>query len=199
LWHFSVFNQNGHFAHSPPPPPSSSTAVQLEGIFRLSGSATLIEKYKGFFDSGEDVDLSSESDPHAVAGLLKLWFRELPDPVLTWERYSKFLVAERVRHPGLRLRYFKHLIKSLPQNNQNLLRYLVSFLVKINEASAYNKMPIHNIATVFGPNLLKKKGATMFEMVEDTPQINNIVGILITNEEYLLRVSPPLPFCVCLA
>eukprot|EP01096_Ripella_sp_DP13-Kostka_P009843 TRINITY_DN3795_c0_g2_i1.p1 TRINITY_DN3795_c0_g2~~TRINITY_DN3795_c0_g2_i1.p1 ORF type:complete len:790 (-),score=430.49 TRINITY_DN3795_c0_g2_i1:21-2390(-) len=162
-------------------------ALQVEGIFRLSGSATLIEKYKNLYNSGEDVDFSNESDPHAVSGLLKLWFRELPDPVLTWERYPRFLTAERIKNSNLRLRYFKHLIKSLPSWNQNLLGVLVTFLVKVNRFNAVNKMPIHNLATVFGPNILKKKGANMFEMVEDTPQINNIVGLLITNEEYFFR------------
>lgn len=50
-------------------------------------------------------------------------------------------------------------------------------------------MPIHNIATVFGPNLLRQKNANMLQMVEDTAQINNIVNILINYDGYLLNVS----------
>ena len=66
----------------------------MEGIFRLSGSAVLIQEYKQKFDNGDDVSFENESDPHAVAGLFKLYFRELPAPVMTWEHYDDFIIAE---------------------------------------------------------------------------------------------------------
>lgn len=66
----------------------------VEGIFRLSGSAVLIQEYKQRFDNGEDVSFENESDPHAVSGLFKLYFRELPEPVMTWEQYDNFIIAE---------------------------------------------------------------------------------------------------------
>ena len=76
----------------------------------------------------------------------------------------------------------------LPPLSRAILRHLVSFLRKVNEHSAVNKMPIHNIATVFGPNLLRQKDANMLQMVEDTAQINNIVNLLINFDGYLLNV-----------
>ena len=69
-------------------------ALDVEGIFRLSGSAVLIQEYKQKFDAGEDVSFENENDPHAVAGLFKLYFRELPAPVMTWEHYDDFIIAE---------------------------------------------------------------------------------------------------------
>lgn len=76
----------------------------------------------------------------------------------------------------------------LPPLSRVVLQTLVSFLRKINVHSAVNKMPIHNIATVFGPNLLRQKNANMIQMVEDTAQINNIVNLLINYDGYLLNV-----------
>jgi len=166
-------------------------ALNVEGIFRLSGSAVLIQEYKQKFDQGEDVSFENESDPHAVAGLFKLYFRELPAPVMTWEHYDDFIIAESIQNEGLRLRYLRYLIDNkLPPISRALLKRLVSFLRKVNEHSEENKMPIHNISTVFGPNLLRQKDANMLQMVEDTAQINNIVNLLINYDGYLLNDRP---------
>lgn len=95
-----------------------------------------------------------------------------------------------IENEGLRLRYLRYLIDNkLPPISRAILRTLVSFLRKVNEHSEVNKMPIHNISTVFGPNLLRQKDANMFQMVEDTAQVNNIVNLLINYDGYLLNVS----------
>jgi len=60
----------------------------IEGIFRLSGSSVQIEELKTAFDRGEEVNLSVIDDPHAVAGLLKLYLRELPEPPFTYALYD---------------------------------------------------------------------------------------------------------------
>src|SRR5690606_36324577 len=65
-------------------------ALDHEGIFRLSGSAIEIQNIKDLLDRGKFVDIS-EKDPNAVAGLLKLWLRELPDGLLSTELYDDWL------------------------------------------------------------------------------------------------------------
>jgi hypothetical protein len=67
--------------------------LEVEGIFRLSGSANKIESYKDEFDLGLDVDLSTCEDPHVVSGLLKLYLREMPEPLLTFAAYEQFTQA----------------------------------------------------------------------------------------------------------
>jgi hypothetical protein len=67
--------------------------LAVEGIFRLSGSAVLMDKYAARFDKGEDVDLTPEQDPHTVTGLLKYYFRELPEPLMTVPLYEHFISA----------------------------------------------------------------------------------------------------------
>lgn len=69
-------------------------ALDHVGIFRLSGSAVKIEEYKNSFDRGERPDLMKEQDPHAIAGLLKLYFRNLPEPLLTFDLYEQFIAAQ---------------------------------------------------------------------------------------------------------
>jgi hypothetical protein len=55
-------------------------------------------------DKGEDVDLSQELDPHAVAGLLKLYFRDLPEPLMTFELYPWFIASMSTPFPSFVLR-----------------------------------------------------------------------------------------------
>lgn len=65
-------------------------AIKQEGIFRISPSASIIELAKGKYDSGEDIAIESY-DHNVAAGLLKLYFRELPEPLLTYNLYDKFV------------------------------------------------------------------------------------------------------------
>lgn len=68
-------------------------ALDVVGIFRLSGSAVQIAEYRKILDKGGKIDLPQESDPHCVAGLLKLYLRELPEPLCTYDLYDQFIAA----------------------------------------------------------------------------------------------------------
>eukprot|EP01094_Clydonella_sp_ATCC50884_P006087 TRINITY_DN1510_c0_g1_i2.p1 TRINITY_DN1510_c0_g1~~TRINITY_DN1510_c0_g1_i2.p1 ORF type:complete len:658 (-),score=229.98 TRINITY_DN1510_c0_g1_i2:210-2183(-) len=165
-------------------------ALKAEGIFRLSGSANEIMEYKRRYDLGEPVSFEHEQDPHNVAGLLKLYFREMPEPLLTWEMFFMFIMADFVENRFLRLRYIKYLISRLPALNRALLKFLVRFLIRVAAHADVNKMAIHNLATVFGPNLLRQKDANMIQMVEHTPQINSMVDTMIKNYDYFFDNGP---------
>jgi hypothetical protein len=129
--------------------------------------------------TGEKVDLSKESDPHAISGLLKLYFRMLPEPILTFSLYERFLLAQGAPSQTLRTRQIQNLLKLLPKPNFALLKYLIEFLGQVKEHSANNKMGIPNLATVFGPNLLGPPDKSTITMIQDTPLINGIVNTLI--------------------
>ena len=68
---------------------------EVEGIFRKSGGAAYIDEMKKCFNRGEDVDLSTVDDPHAVSGLFKTFLRDLPDPLLTFDLYDAFIQTQR--------------------------------------------------------------------------------------------------------
>jgi len=128
----------------------TQNALQTEGIFRLSGSASEIEMYKNSFNRGEEVDLNQCSTCHVVCGLLKLYLRELPEPLLTYDLYD-----ECVNNFDAEPQVLKVIFMKLPQQNLIVLKALVDFLTLVAQNSTYNKMPLHNIATVFAPNLLR--------------------------------------------
>jgi len=65
----------------------------MEGIFRISASHKDVKDYKDMFERGEDVNLETVTDPHVVANLIKVFFRELPEPLMTFDLYDCFLSA----------------------------------------------------------------------------------------------------------
>ncbi|KAF8557805.1 RhoGAP-domain-containing protein [Imleria badia] len=131
-------------------------ADQEEGIYRLSGSSAVIKGLKDRFNAEGDVDLLASDeywDPHAIAGLLKGFLRELPASILTRELHMRFLSVMDFVEPQERIHELSHLIASLPIANYSLLRALTAHLILIVQNSAVNKMTMRNVGIVFSPTL----------------------------------------------
>ncbi|KAG1907741.1 uncharacterized protein F5891DRAFT_996799 [Suillus fuscotomentosus] len=131
-------------------------ADQEEGIYRLSGSSAVIKGLKDRFNAEGDVDLVASDeywDPHAIAGLLKSFLRELPASILTRELHLKFLAVIDFVDAQERIRELSDLIASLPIANYSLLRALTAHLILIVQNSSANKMTMRNVGIVFSPTL----------------------------------------------
>ncbi|KAK9236767.1 hypothetical protein V1525DRAFT_378626 [Lipomyces kononenkoae] len=131
-------------------------AAKEEGIFRLSGSSTVIRALKERFNTDADVNLVEDGahyDVHAVAGLLKLYLRELPTNILTDELKVDFVQSVEIHDRQSRLDMVHVLLRQLPPENYSLLKALSRFLIKIIERADQNKMNIRNVGIVFAPTL----------------------------------------------
>uniref|UniRef100_A0A8C1ZE03 Rho GTPase activating protein 11A n=1 Tax=Cyprinus carpio TaxID=7962 RepID=A0A8C1ZE03_CYPCA len=102
-------------------------------------------------DQGEDC--LSTALPLDVAGLLKQFFRELPEPVLTSDLHSAFLKAQELPTDEERTSATVLLSCVLPDRNLNTLRYFFSFLKSVSQRCAENKMDSSNLSVIFAPNL----------------------------------------------
>ncbi|XP_041756255.1 SH3 domain-binding protein 1-like [Coregonus clupeaformis] len=129
------------------------TGMREEGLFRLAAAASVVKRLKSSLDGGV-VNHSKFTDPHAVAGALKSYLRELPEPLMTFELYNDWFQAAGEKELTDKLEQFKIVLKKLPSENYNNLRYLVQFLSCLSEQQAINRMSPSNIAIVLGPNLL---------------------------------------------
>ncbi|KAH8093735.1 hypothetical protein BXZ70DRAFT_897262 [Cristinia sonorae] len=131
-------------------------ADQEEGIYRLSGSSAVIKALKDRFNMEGDVDLLASDeywDPHAIAGLLKTFLRELPASILTRDLHLRFLSVIDFVDPQERITELSHLIASLPVANYSLLRALTAHLILIVQNANVNKMTMRNVGIVFSPTL----------------------------------------------
>ncbi|CEH11907.1 -domain-containing protein [Ceraceosorus bombacis] len=142
-----------------------AVGLQNMGIYRLSGTTSKVQKLKGKFDADwNGVDLMNDeaiNDINIVAGCLKLWFRELPEPLMTWELYQGFIDAAKVENDRLRHIRMHERVNDLPDANYATLKYLMGHLDKIRSESDHNQMSISNLAIVFGPTLLSPPPADL--------------------------------------
>ncbi|XP_003394606.1 active breakpoint cluster region-related protein isoform X2 [Bombus terrestris] len=126
------------------------------GLYRVSGSASDLTKLRKSFESNsyEAEQLLKEVDVHSVTGVLKLYLREMPEALFTDALYPAFLEAfqtgELSKGAALRRVY-----ESLPAVNKAVIDFLLTHLIRVNKHEAQNKMSLHNLATVFGPTLLR--------------------------------------------
>ncbi|KAI9262061.1 hypothetical protein BY458DRAFT_458948 [Sporodiniella umbellata] len=129
-------------------------AVQEEGLYRLSGSNAALKHLQERFDQEGDVNLLKEThDIHVVAGLLKLWLRELPTSVLTRELRADFLLVIDLLDRKDRINELGRLVSLLPIANYTLLRALTAHLIRVVKHADTNKMTMRNVSIVFSPTL----------------------------------------------
>ncbi|KAK6486497.1 rho GTPase-activating protein 31 isoform X1 [Huso huso] len=132
----------------------------VDGIYRLSGITSNIQRLRQEFGSDPCPDLTREvylQDIHCVGSLCKLYFRELPNPLLTYELYKKFTDAVSVKEEQEQLARIQNVIKELPETHYRTLEYLTRHLTHLASFSTQTNMHARNIALVWAPNLLRSK------------------------------------------
>nr|CAH7760412.1 unnamed protein product [Callosobruchus chinensis] len=134
------------------------------GIYRVSGSASDISKLKKSFETNsyEAEQLLKEVDIHSVTGILKLYLRELPEALYSDQLYPELLEAFNQSNGNLKRRtdLLKQIFAKLPQQNSETIKCILDHLIRVHAHEAENKMSLHNLATVFGPTLLRPGSKT---------------------------------------
>jgi RhoGAP domain/LIM domain/RhoGEF domain len=143
--------------------------LDTQGLFRLSGSANAIRALhrKIQQDDWRGSNLRG-GDVHTCSGLFKLFFREMPDPVFTYDMYDDWIAAVAGAE-GDRVaisKAAKVLVKDLPQFNQFLMAEMFSLLKDTAAHSDKNMMKESNIAIVMSTNVLYKRGQSAFDTTD---------------------------------
>ncbi|KAF8938045.1 hypothetical protein BGZ58_001683 [Dissophora ornata] len=131
------------------------------------------------------VDLSSEEncgDINSVAGVLKSWFRELPEPLLTRKLYPEFIKAASIEDPALQLMNLHQVTNQLPDPNYATLKFLMCHLNRVQANRAVNMMGPSNIGLIFGPTLTSTSGGS--DAVQDLADMGmqcRVIETLLTN------------------
>jgi len=177
--------------------------IDVEGIFRHSGNNTRIIELRRLFEDEQEIDLEQENT-HTLCGVLKSFFRELAEPLLSYYLYDKFLMAADIQNYEIQMGYIRSLIAHLPVSYQNLFDYLIQFLLRIVSKQNENRMNTQNISIVFGPNLLRSppksddtisstlhayKVISEEELTElrNTTRVQGILDIILNNYEEIFK------------
>ncbi|KAI4500044.1 hypothetical protein M0802_004914 [Mischocyttarus mexicanus] len=133
----------------------------VDGIYRLSGITSNIQRLRNAFDEDRVPALHSDEsilqDIHSVASLLKMYFRELPNPLCTYQLYSTFVSAVQANSDAERLRRMRDAVRKLPPPHYRTLEYLMRHLVRVAARGSETGMTPRNVAIVWAPNLLRCK------------------------------------------
>lgn len=129
--------------------------TEVEGIFRINGSARLIELFKRDLEFSPNTDLhpTENVEIYALAGVLKLFLRELPGGVVPEEYTLKLIKTIKGDEEDAFecLEKLQEMIPSLPRENRRLLHYLCRFLNRIAANEPVNKMSCQGLGILFGP------------------------------------------------
>uniref|UniRef100_A0A8C1EWF2 Rho GTPase activating protein 21b n=2 Tax=Cyprinus carpio TaxID=7962 RepID=A0A8C1EWF2_CYPCA len=174
--------------------------LEYTGIYRVPGNNAAISSMQEELDTKgmTDIDIQDDKwrDLNVISSLLKSFFRKLPEPLFTNDKYSNFIDANRMEDPVERLKTLKRLIHELPDHHYETLKFLSAHLKTVSENCEKNKMEPRNLAIVFGPTLVRTSEDNMTHMVTHMPDQYKIVETLIqqtTVEQESTVQSQPVP------
>ncbi|KAG8007503.1 Rac GTPase-activating protein 1 [Nibea albiflora] len=124
------------------------------GLYRVSGHERLVKELKEKLIRGKTLPpLNKIEDIHVITGVLKDFFRKLPEPLLTFHLNKAFMEAAEIQDDGNSLAMLYQTISELPQPNRDTLACLMIHLQKVSQC-VDTKMDVNNLARVFGPTLV---------------------------------------------
>uniref|UniRef100_A0A4W6G0H7 Rho GTPase-activating protein 29 n=1 Tax=Lates calcarifer TaxID=8187 RepID=A0A4W6G0H7_LATCA len=193
-------------------------ALNIKGIYRVNGAKSRVEKLCQAFENGKDLVELSDLYPHDISNVLKLYLRQLPEPLILFRFYNDFIglakesqsiIVEELE--ALRLSptpvtpaqvsvelnrvlfKIKDLLRQLPPANYKTLQFLIEHLHRVTERSEENKMTASNLGIIFGPTLIKPRQAdaeVSLSSLVDYPYQALIVELLIRH--YQMVFDTPL-------
>lgn len=158
-----------------------SRALNIKGIYRVNGAKSRVEKLCQAFENGKDLVELSDLSPHDIGNVLKLYLRQLPEPLILYRHYNDFIglakecqrvIVEEVdkrqnsptavkEAPSVELNRvmfkIRDLLRQLPTANYRTLHYLIAHLNRVTEQAEENKMTASNLGIIFGPTLVKPR------------------------------------------
>ncbi|XP_061550006.1 rho GTPase-activating protein 21 isoform X1 [Phycodurus eques] len=162
--------------------------LEYTGIYRVPGNNAAISNMQEELNTKgiADIDVQEDKwrDLNVISSLLKSFFRKLPEPLFTNEKYADFIEANRTENSVERLKELKKLIQELPDHHYETLKFLCAHLKRVSDNCEKNKMEPRNLAIVFGPTLVRTSEDNMTNMVNHMPDQCKIVENLIQQYDW---------------
>ncbi|XP_046545544.1 rho GTPase-activating protein 45-like isoform X2 [Haliotis rubra] len=163
--------------------------LTIKGMYRVSGVKSKVENLCNRFDIDPDsVDLS-EQHPNVISNVLKLYLRQLPEPLLTFRLYSDFIHVAKEHTSGAMsnqktIEKLSYLVQMLPPSNFKTCAVLMHHLQRVAAHSDVNQMSSSNLGIVFGPTLLRPaEGTASLASLVDTPHQTRAIELLISSAQ----------------
>lgn len=168
-------------------------SLQTKELFRQGGDSDDVKFLRGEFNAGQVPALDKIADAHTIAGLLKTWLTELPEPLLTYALFSEFMTAMKLS-PEQQIKSLQNSIAKIPKINQRVLWILTQLLKLVHDQGAVNFMHSGNLSVIFAPKIIHPK-ADINLTYKTQPVFNQITEMLIVQGDQIfsttLHSTPP--------
>ncbi|XP_039990871.1 rho GTPase-activating protein 27 isoform X2 [Xiphias gladius] len=163
--------------------------LDIDGLYRVSGNLAVIQKLR-FKADHEELDLEDGQweDVHVITGALKLFFRELSEPLFPYSHFNNFIAAIRIPDYNTKVCCMHDLVRSLPPPNHDTMELLFGHLRRVIQYGEDNRMTVQNVAIVFGPTLLRPETESSNIAMHMVFQ-NQIVEFILNEYEHIFRSS----------
>eukprot|EP00105_Crassostrea_gigas_P014984 XP_011431848.1 PREDICTED: rho GTPase-activating protein 31 isoform X5 [Crassostrea gigas] len=161
--------------------------IMIKGIYRMSGVKSKVESLCSKFEKDPDSVNLDDEHPNVISNVLKLYLRQLPEPLLSFKLYSSFIQVAKdnmgnVLNEEDTVNKLGDLASQLPYSNFKTCAMLIHHLSRIASYSSSNQMTASNLGIVFGPTLLRPlEGTGSLASLVDTPHQTRTVELLIIN------------------
>ncbi|XP_013919156.1 PREDICTED: rho GTPase-activating protein 15-like [Thamnophis sirtalis] len=155
--------------------------LDVDGIYRVSGNLATIQKLRFVVNQEEKLNLddSQWEDIHVVTGALKMFFRELPEPLFPYCFFEQFVEAIKIQEHDSQVKAIKDLVQRLPRPNYDTMKILFAHLQKIAAKENMNLMSSQSLGIVFGPTLLRPEKETGSMAIHMLYQ-NQLIELMLT-------------------
>ncbi|XP_071044338.1 rho GTPase-activating protein 12 isoform X1 [Parasteatoda tepidariorum] len=128
--------------------------LTADGLYRASGNLSQVQKIRIHVNQDDYSCLHEEDDVHVLTGALKMFFREMKEPLFPFCMFDKFLNAIALPDSSSKLDALCKLVQKMPEPNYETLKMLLKHLLRVTEYHKQNRMQVQNLAIVFGPTLM---------------------------------------------
>ncbi|XP_070697419.1 rho GTPase-activating protein 15 isoform X2 [Pempheris klunzingeri] len=166
--------------------------LDTDGIYRVSGNLAVIQKLRFLVDHEEKLNLdeSDWEDIHVITGALKLFFRELPEPLVPFGFFTDIVETVKMSDYMDKVDRLKCLVLNMPPPNHDTLQFMCRHLKRVLERSNTNRMTTQNIGIVFGPTLMRPErdnGNMAVNMIYQ----NQAVELILTEFDHIFGTRGP--------
>ncbi|KAE8584853.1 hypothetical protein XENTR_v10021130 [Xenopus tropicalis] len=174
-----------------------ATGMTTEGIYRVSGNKSEMESLQRQFDQDHNLDLAEKDfTVNTVAGALKSFFSELPDPLVPYNMQAELVEAYKINDLEHKLQAMKDLLKKFPKENHEIFKYVISHLNRVSQHHHINLMTSENLSICFWPTLMRPDFTTM-DALTATRTYQTIIELFIQQCPFFfyqrLPVDLPIP------
>jgi hypothetical protein len=161
--------------------------LQTKELFRQGGDSDDVKFLRSEYNAGAVPALDKITDPHTIAGLLKTWLSELPEPLLTYDLFSEFMTAMKLS-PEQQIKSMQNSIAKIPKINQRVLWILSQLLKLVHDQGAVNFMHSGNLSVIFAPKIIHPK-ADINITYKTQPVFNQVAEMLIVQNDVIFSTA----------